>query len=112
MLNGMEESVALSHNIMQPLVCRWPSLERIAALGTSDLDPKSAFVILVPSRGIGRCETRILYFWVGKSFSDEKGLIQLDSGRLLADSEHIDWSQAGHRVLTQMHLPKDVTVKV
>ncbi|KAL9351622.1 hypothetical protein Peur_054302 [Populus x canadensis] len=112
MLNGMEESVALSHNIMQPLVCRWPSLERIAALGTGDLDSKSAFVILVPSRGIGRCETRILYFWVGKSFSDEKGLIQLDSGRLLADSEHIDWSQAGHRVLTQMHLPKDITVKV
>uniref|UniRef100_A0A6N2M320 Protein-tyrosine-phosphatase n=1 Tax=Salix viminalis TaxID=40686 RepID=A0A6N2M320_SALVM len=111
-LNGMEESVALSRNIMQPLVCRWPSLERIAALGTSDLDPKSAFAILAPSRGIGRCEPRILYFWVGKSFSGEKGLIQLDSSRLLADSEHIDWSQAGRHVLTQMRLPKDITVKV
>ncbi|CAK7325617.1 unnamed protein product [Dovyalis caffra] len=110
--NGMEESVAASCNTMQPLVCRWPSLERIAALGTSDLDSKAAFAILVPTGGIGRDGTRILYFWVGKSLFDEKSLIQLDRRRPLADSEHIDWSQAGHHVLTQMGLPKDVTVKV
>ncbi|XP_061986542.1 protein-tyrosine-phosphatase MKP1-like [Populus nigra] len=110
--NGMEESVEESCKVMQPLVCRWPSLERIAALGTSDLDSKTAFAILVPTRGVGRDETRILYFWVGKSFSDEKNMIQLDNNRLLADSEHIYWSQAGYHVLTQMGLPKDLTIKV
>ncbi|KAJ6767961.1 MKPA PROTEIN [Salix koriyanagi] len=110
--NGMEESVEESCKVMQPLVCRWPSLERIATLSTSDLDSKAAFAILVPTRGVGRNETRTLYFWVGKSFSNEKSLIQLDSSRLLADSEHIYWSQAGYYVLTQMGLPKDLAIKV
>ncbi|KAF2321290.1 hypothetical protein GH714_038513 [Hevea brasiliensis] len=59
--NGIQENVS-SCNIMQSLVCHWPSLERIATFGTSNLDSKAAFAILAPATGLGRDGSRILYF--------------------------------------------------
>ncbi|BFG23096.1 hypothetical protein CerSpe_093700 [Prunus speciosa] len=39
------ESCPIQCNFMQPFVCRWPSLEKIATFGARELDSKSAFTI-------------------------------------------------------------------
>ncbi|PQP99340.1 protein-tyrosine-phosphatase MKP1 [Prunus yedoensis var. nudiflora] len=39
------ESCPVQCNFMQPFVCRWPSLEKIATFGARELDSKSAFTI-------------------------------------------------------------------
>ncbi|XP_057989513.1 protein-tyrosine-phosphatase MKP1 isoform X2 [Hevea brasiliensis] len=109
--NGIQENVSSSCNIMQSLVCHWPSLERIATFGTSNLDSKAAFAILAPATGLGRDGSRILYFWIGRSFPFDESLIHLDCNKVLMDGNFIDSNQVGCRVLTQMGLPKDIPVK-
>ncbi|KDP37397.1 hypothetical protein JCGZ_08408 [Jatropha curcas] len=110
--NGKEESVSSCCNRMQPLVFNWPSLERITTFGTSGLDSKAAFAILAPTKDLGRDESRVLYFWLGRSFPFDENLIQLDCCKGLMDVKHTDWNQVGCHVLTQMGLPKDIPVKI
>lgn len=97
---------------IQPLVCRWPSIERMTRFSRTDLDSESAFAIFCPTTAVGRSEDRILYFWIGRSFRYEKSLIQLDSSRVMGNGEEIDWNQVGYDVLTQVGLPKDTPVKI
>jgi hypothetical protein len=108
--NGMEESSSTTSNIMQPLVCRWPSLERIATFRASEMNSKDAFAVFSP--GLGKNENGILYFWVGRSFDHDENQIRLDSNKELNDLKELDWNQVGRAALTQMGLPKDTTVKV
>lgn len=108
--NGMEESSSTTSNIMQPLVCRWPSLEKIATFEASDMNSKDAFAIFSP--GLGKNENRILYFWVGRSFDHDENQIRLDSNKELNDLKELDWNQVGRAALTQMGLPKDTAIKV
>ena len=110
--NRMEESIPACPGVVQPLVCRWPSIERMTKFNRTDLDSKSAFAIFSPTTTVGKNEDRILYFWIGRSFHHDKSLIQLDSSRVLGDREEIDWNQLGYDVLTQVGLPKDTPVKV
>ncbi|GAV77070.1 DSPc domain-containing protein [Cephalotus follicularis] len=107
-LNEMGESNSADCKLMLPLVCRWPSLGRMATLRTSDLDSKSAFAIV--GTGLGKNEDRILYFWVGRSFCHDKSKIQYS--RDLGNLEDIDWNQVGSDVLTQLGLPNDLPVKI
>ncbi|KAG8645106.1 hypothetical protein MANES_10G037800v8 [Manihot esculenta] len=108
--NGKEEKLSSSCNLM--LICHWPSLKRIATFGTSDLDSKAAFAILAPAKGLGREGSRILYFWIGRSFPFDESLIHLDCNKVLMDGKFVDCNQVGCHVLTQMGLPKDIPVKV
>eukprot|EP00257_Ricinus_communis_P022755 XP_015582577.1 protein-tyrosine-phosphatase MKP1 [Ricinus communis] len=98
-------------SLKQPLVCQWPSLERIITFGVSNLDSKAAFAILGPATGLGRDENRILYFWIGRSYPFDESLTRLECSKGLMDGKLIDWNQVGCLVLTQMGLPKDITVK-
>lgn len=107
--NGMGEKCSAPCNIMQPLVCRWPSLEKIAMFGASDMNSKDAFAIFSP--GLGKNEDRTLFFWVGRSFNHDGSLVRLDSDRELDDLKELDWNQVGHDALTQMGLPKDTIIK-
>lgn len=108
--NRMEESSSTPSNLMQPLVCRWPSLEKIATFGVTDMNSKDAFAVFSP--GLGKNENRILYFWVGRSFDHDENQIRLDSNKELNDLKELDWNQVGRAALTQMGLPKDTAVKV
>ncbi|XP_041000403.1 protein-tyrosine-phosphatase MKP1 [Juglans microcarpa x Juglans regia] len=108
--NGIEESGSAPSKLMQPLVCRWPSLEKIATFGASDVNSKDAFAIFSP--GLGKNENRILYFWVGRSFDYDVSRTRLESDRELDNSKELDWNQIGRDALTQMGLPKDTTIKI
>lgn len=108
--NGIEESGSAPSKLMQPLVWRWPSLEKIATFGASDVNSKDAFAIFSP--GLGKNENRILYFWVGRSFDHDESRTRLESDRELDNSKELDWNQIGRDALTQMDLPKDTTIKV
>ncbi|XP_022746182.1 protein-tyrosine-phosphatase MKP1-like [Durio zibethinus] len=111
-LSRMEESIPACHGVVQPLVCRWPSIERMTKFNRSDLDSKSAFAIFSPTTAIGKNKDRILYFWIGRSFHHVKSLVQLDSSSVIGNREEIDWNQVGYDVLTQLGLPKDTPVKI
>ncbi|GLT50892.1 hypothetical protein SLA2020_243470 [Shorea laevis] len=111
-LKGIGESGSPHPNVMQPSVYRMPGLERIARFSMSDLDSKSAFAICTPSTGLGKSEVRILYFWVGRSFSHDKSWIQLHNSGKLGDQEEIDWNQVGSNVLARLGLPKDIPIKI
>ncbi|KAJ4822129.1 hypothetical protein Tsubulata_027664, partial [Turnera subulata] len=110
--NEMEKCDSSCCTVLQPLAYRWPSLEKIAKFGASDLDSKAAFAILAPVTGTGRGDSRILYFWVGGSFPYDKSLIQLNSDSGLVHPEDFDWNQVGRNFLTEKGLPKDIPVKV
>lgn len=108
--NGMVESDLAFSNLMKPLVCRWPRLEKIATFGAGDMNSKDAFAIYSP--GLGKNEKRILYFWVGRSFDPDEIQIRLDSERDLDDLKELDLNQVACDALTQMGLPKDTAVEV
>ncbi|MBA0725700.1 hypothetical protein Golax_022264 [Gossypium laxum] len=110
--NRMEESFPACPGVIQPLVWRWPSIDKMTKFNRSDLDSKSAFAIFSPPTAVGKNEDRILYFWIGKFYHHEKNLIQLDSSQVLRDRDDIDWNQVGYDVLTQVGLPEDTLVKV
>ncbi|PPD93419.1 hypothetical protein GOBAR_DD09616 [Gossypium barbadense] len=109
--NRMEESFPACPGVIQPLVWRWPSIDKMTKFNRSDLDSKSAFAIFSPATAVGKNEDRILYFWIGKFYHHEKNLIQLDSSQVLRDRDDIDWNQVGYDVLTQVGLPEDILVK-
>lgn len=94
------------------MICHWPSLEKVFAFGARDLDSEAAFIFVTSSSRLGKIKDRILYFWVGKSFSHGKNNILLGSTRELRGLEEIDWNQASSDVLTQMGLPEDTDIKV
>ncbi|KAE8664437.1 Protein-tyrosine-phosphatase MKP1 [Hibiscus syriacus] len=110
--NRMEESILACPGVLQPLVCRWPSIEKMTKFNRTDLDSKSAFAIFCPTTAMSKNEDWILYLWIGRSFHQEKSLIQLDNGRLMGDREDIDCDQVGCDLPTQMGLPKDIPVKI
>lgn len=111
-LNGIVESDFARYDLVDPLVLRWPSLERIATFGANNLDSDAAFAILSPNTGFGKREDRILYFWVGRSFDNGKFRIRLDSDKDLDGVGDIDWDQVSSDVLNRMGLPKDTVIMV
>lgn len=110
--SGMGESHLAGSNLIQPLVCHWPSLEKIPKFGRSNLDSRSAFVFFAPNTCFGKNEYGILYVWLGRSFDNDNSRMELDSSKELRDLEEIDWSKVGLDFLTQTHLPKDTTVEI
>ncbi|TYG73080.1 hypothetical protein ES288_D04G071700v1 [Gossypium darwinii] len=110
--NRMEEIIPACTGVVQPLVCHWPSIEKMTNFTRSDLDSKSAFAIFLPTAAVDENKDRILYFWIGRSFHLEKRSIQLDSSRVVGDREDIDWNQVAYDVLTKVGLPNDTPVKI
>lgn len=108
----MVASCPAQFNFMQPFVCRWPSLEKIATFGASELDSNAAFAIFAPNTDLRKNEGRTLYLWVGRFFDNGNVQIQLDSDRKRADIEEIDWDQVGCDILIQTGLPKDTIIKI
>ncbi|XP_059666200.1 protein-tyrosine-phosphatase MKP1 [Cornus florida] len=97
---------------MQPLVFRWPSLEKVVMSCAGVLDSKAAFILSSPSSGVGKIEDRILYFWVGKYFDHDDSKIRLVSNKKIGDLEEVDWNQVRFDVLTKMDLPADTNIKI
>ncbi|XP_050209666.1 protein-tyrosine-phosphatase MKP1 [Mercurialis annua] len=94
------------HNLKQPLVCQWPSLEKFPTFSISDLDSKAAFAILAPTTSLDKDENRVLYVWAGRSYPFDESLNQLDCSQGLIDGKLID------TILTHMGLPKDILIKI
>ncbi|CAH8359201.1 unnamed protein product [Eruca vesicaria subsp. sativa] len=96
----------------QPLACRWPSMEMITELSRAYLDSDSVVAILLPSDDVGETNIRILYIWIGKSFSFDNNSSMLDSNKGIDSVENLDWVQIGKAILSQMDLPKDTPMKI
>ncbi|KAF8395063.1 hypothetical protein HHK36_019003 [Tetracentron sinense] len=109
---GLVDSDSALNNRMQPLVCRWPSLEKVRTFGAGDVDSESVYLFLAPRTGVAKHMDRMLYLWVGRYFKYDNNRIQLDNDRGIGHVEEIDWNQVGCDYLTRMGLPGDIPVKV
>lgn len=97
----------------QALACRWPSMEMITEVSRGYLDSESVIAILLPSGDdLGETVSRILYMWIGKSFSLDNNSSVLDSNKAIDSVEDLDWVQIGEAILSQMDLPKDTPMKI
>ncbi|CAI9773979.1 unnamed protein product [Fraxinus pennsylvanica] len=112
LLDIMIDSSLSSCNSMQPVVCRWPSLERLVSFGTYGLDSKSVFLLITPTSGSSNVEDRILYVWVGRSFSCDRTEMTLGSQKSSGSLKEIDWIRVSSDVLSQMGLPEDVKIEI
>ncbi|OVA18266.1 Dual specificity phosphatase [Macleaya cordata] len=97
---------------VQPLVFRWPNLEKIAAFAGGGLDSESAFLFLAPSTGGSKDMDRIPYLWIGKFFKHDNSHIQLNNNGDVTEIEEVDWNQVGCDFHNLMDLPKDITIKL
>ncbi|OIT03220.1 protein-tyrosine-phosphatase mkp1 [Nicotiana attenuata] len=86
--NGIADTGAASCYLVQPVVYRWPGLEKLASCSIDDLDSK------------------------GRSFSCETSKIRQVNRKGLDDPGEIDWKQAAIDVLHHMVLPIDTNIKV
>ncbi|XP_057979488.1 protein-tyrosine-phosphatase MKP1 [Malania oleifera] len=112
-MNGILENSSVYSNWLQPWVFQWPSLEKIETFGSGCLDSNAAFIFICPSTDLGKqVERRILYFWLGRSFSYNKGQNGFDSNRELDDIGNIDWNQVIPDIFTQMDLPEETIIEV
>lgn len=118
---GPEESAVLkaaidngseSCDLSQPIVCRWPSLEKVPSFHANDLDSHSVFVFIIPSMYMDKTGGRILYFWIGRFFNFDKSKADLDSNPNFGDLPVVDWKQASSDVLSRLGLPKDIQIQV
>lgn len=109
---GKDES--RSGDLEQPLACRWPSMEMITELSRAYLDSESVIAVLLPSDDddVGETSSRILYIWIGKSFSFDNNCSMLDSNKGVDSVENLDWVHIGEAILSHMDLPKDTPVKM
>uniref|UniRef100_A0A5B7AX24 Uncharacterized protein n=1 Tax=Davidia involucrata TaxID=16924 RepID=A0A5B7AX24_DAVIN len=110
---GMVASGSACCKPRQPVVFRWPSLEKVVTFGAGDLDSRAAFIFIASSSSVGKIEDRILYFWVGKSFNHDEIKSGLGRNREYGDLQEIDWNQFSSDVLIQqLGLPEDTNIKV
>ncbi|CAL1374440.1 unnamed protein product [Linum trigynum] len=109
--SSRDEIVSAECGHVQPLAYRWPSLERISPFSRDSLDCNAAFGVLMPPK-LDRDVRRILYFWIGKSFSCGKSLIQLECSQDYVDVRDIDWDLVGCHFLTHVGLQLDAPIKV
>ncbi|CAN0837058.1 Protein-tyrosine-phosphatase MKP1 [Linum grandiflorum] len=110
--NSRKETVSASPGLIQPLAYRWPSLERISPFSTNSLVSEGAFAVLISPSELDRDVKRILYFWIGKSFTCGQSLNQLDGSPGFADVRDIDWDEVGCHFLTHLGRQMDTPSKV
>ncbi|KAF4357952.1 hypothetical protein F8388_026930 [Cannabis sativa] len=100
------------YDASHPIICRWPTLEKMTTFGVNDLDSRATFAVLSPNTGVGKNEERVLYVWVGRSADRSKCQLNLGSGKGSDDLEELDWNHVGSDVLIQMGLPKGIKIKI
>ncbi|KAK6790300.1 hypothetical protein RDI58_014100 [Solanum bulbocastanum] len=111
-LNGIVDTGGASCNLVEHVVYRWPSLEKLAIYSIDDLDSKGAYIFIIPTSGSGKDAGRAVYVWVGRSFICEISKIRKVSCKGLGDPGEIDWKQAATDVLHRMVLPNDTNIEV
>ncbi|KAF5179987.1 hypothetical protein FRX31_030423 [Thalictrum thalictroides] len=99
-------------NGVQPLVRRWPGLEKISPFGTSDLDSNSAFLFSPPSIGASKRKDGKPFLWIGKFFKHDSSLNQLNNKLNIGEVEEVDWRHIHSDTSSLMGLPKDIPIKV
>uniref|UniRef100_A0A7N0V3N7 Uncharacterized protein n=1 Tax=Kalanchoe fedtschenkoi TaxID=63787 RepID=A0A7N0V3N7_KALFE len=108
MNNSLFEERKPVHQCRTPAVHSWPTLEKLENFGKGDLDSRAAFVITDSKTGH---EGRIIYFWLGRSFSLDRKWTQkcTGTGEDLGEADH---KRISVHVLAQWGLSEDTEIKV
>lgn len=89
-----------------PILFRWPSMEKVEEISPRSLDSNSVFMLLVPpnsSPGKPKADANILYVWLGRHSQVSKEL---------ADDRQIVLDRIRVNLIDRMALPLDVPAQV
>ncbi|KAL1817488.1 hypothetical protein DCAR_0521932 [Daucus carota subsp. sativus] len=110
--SGSELRAENCPNQNQLVVYRWPGLEKMVTFSSADLDSKDIFILVSASGLRTSMEHRVLYFWVGKSFSNDNGKRLLKADHDIGVLEEINWNEVCVDVISKMGLPNDTEFKI
>lgn len=96
----------------EPLVYRYPEMEKVAVLGREELDSQAVFLFLTPNEGKEGEHGRILYLWIGSNFEPRMRQTRQKNSRDIDRGSEIDWKRVGCDFLASMCLPNDLRIKV
>ncbi|VFQ99391.1 unnamed protein product [Cuscuta campestris] len=99
--------------LMQPIIFKWPNLENIAHLSAADdLDSDSVYIFVSSRPQFNNVQCRILYFWVGSSFSCKSSNVCSGNCQSLCSSKEIHWGKITSDALQHMGLPLNTDIKI
>lgn len=102
------EMIGSAAEAMNPVLYKWPTLNKIEGPRVHELDSGSAFMLIAQDVSLGRKNPRMLTLWLGREILHKTGL------NLSEPSENGDlhWETIAHNFLHQMDLPLNIPVQV
>lgn len=91
---------------------QWPTMDKVEMHCFDILDSRSIYVMFVPDVSVGTNKSDVLYVWVGRDVSCEKGEIPSIGGDGKCLDGHIQWETIGHDVLIRKGLATNSLVQV
>ncbi|RZC58761.1 hypothetical protein C5167_006066 [Papaver somniferum] len=107
-----EQLVTEVLDVINPVVYRWPNVEKVDMFHDGVLDSKSVFLLLAPEANAGKQKSKILYVWVGRDAQYDQVLSSMIGSDVVNEDKHFHWENVGNKFLAQMGLPMDTPVQV
>ncbi|PON64281.1 Atypical dual specificity phosphatase, subfamily A [Parasponia andersonii] len=94
--------------VMNSVLYKWPSLNKIEGSHIHELDSGSAYMLLAQEASLGSKNSRTLTFWLGRETLHEKGQHHGDK----SESGVLHWEKIARNCFSQMDLPSNTPVRV
>ncbi|RZC61584.1 hypothetical protein C5167_023345 [Papaver somniferum] len=107
-----EQLVTEVLDVINPVVYRWPNVEKVDMFHDGLLDSKSVFLLLAPEANAGKQKSKFLYVWVGRDAQYDQVLSSMIGSDVVNEDKHFHWENVGNKFLAQMGLPMDTPVQI
>ena len=91
---------------------QWPTMNKVELYNFGVLDSRSVYIMFAPDSNLGTSNPEVLYVWLGRGVSYEKGQSQLTSSDGTCKDNHVHWEMVGHKFLAQMGLRSEALIQV
>ncbi|XP_043724719.1 protein-tyrosine-phosphatase MKP1-like [Telopea speciosissima] len=108
----VQEEYEKEFSLRQPVLYRWPAMEKVEMPSSGVLDSRSVFLFLAQDVKLGDKKPKILYVWVGCDVPSEEGQYQLIHSDLEDKHSPVYWEKVGRIFLNHMGVPMDVPIQV
>ncbi|KAI3970398.1 hypothetical protein MKX01_024045 [Papaver californicum] len=99
-------------DVINPIVYRWPNVEKVDMFHDRVLDSKSVFLLLAPEANAGKKNSKNLYVWVGRDVQNDQEPSSMIGNDVVNEDMHFHWEKVGNKFLTQMGLPTDTPMQI
>ncbi|CBI16806.3 unnamed protein product, partial [Vitis vinifera] len=91
---------------------QWPTMNKVELYNFGVLDSRSVYIMFAPDSNLGTSNPEVLYVWLGRGVSYEKGQSQLTSSDGTCKDNHVHWEMVGHKFLAQMGLRSEALIQI